>query len=170
MRYLFQFLSDPFKKILALFILGVVIGSAMTNLAIGYQLDKLYSQKLNLEAQLADKEEQIKVLEEKVSEANRWLIVQEIQVEITLPERSFPDKQQLELEIEKIIKNILKNVRGQKVSQLDPMVIWNIVDQRKVEVLGYQFTLEVQGIIVSEKVVFYIFAKYHDPLQQEEPI
>ena len=50
------------------------------------------------------------------------------------------------------------------------MVIWNIVDQRKVEVLGYQFTLEVQGIIVSEKVVFYIFAKYHDPLQQEEPI
>jgi len=169
MRFLFFPSGYRFAQTLALFIIGIFIGAAIANLAIGYQVENLHSEKVDLEAQLSEKESQIKALEDKVSDAKRWLIVQEIQIELELPQRNFADKQHLQLEIEQQVKSMLKDIRGKRVRELDPQVIWHIIDRRKIEALGYQFTLQVKSVLVSEKIFFYIFAEYHNP-QQSEPV
>jgi len=170
MRFLYFLADSRFAQAVALFVIGVLIGAVMANLAIGYQVEKLHSEKNFLQVQLAEKESQIKALEDKVSEAKRWLLVQEIRIELTLPERNFPDKKHLQLEIEEQIKKMLQNIRGKRVKDLDPQVIWHIVDDRQIAALGYEFILQVKSVLVSEKIIFHINAKYVNPQQNEEPL
>ena len=156
----------PFAQALALFIIGVIIGAVLSTLVIGYQLDKLHGEKNRLEAEMAEKDSKIEALEGKVSEALRWLIVQEIVIEIELPERSFADEKQVRLELEKQGKEILKSLRGKRLQDLDAEVVWEIIDGRNIEALNYQFVLEVKSLILAEKSVFHIYAQYVDPQQE----
>ena len=117
-----------------------------------------------LEAEMAE-EMKIEALEGKVSEALR-LIVQEIVIEIELPERSFADEKQVRLELEKQGKELVKSIRGKRLQDLDAEVVWEIIDGRNVEALSYQFVLEMRSLILAEKSVFYIYAQYVDPQQE----
>jgi len=166
MRLFFFPSSYPFAQALAIFIVGVIIGAVLSTLVIGHQLDKLHGEKNRLEAEMAEKDSKIEALEGKVSEALRWLIVQEIVIEIELPERSFADEKQVRLELEKQGKEILKSLRGKRLQDLDAEVVWEIIDGRNIEALNYQFVLEVKSLILAEKSVFHIYAQYVDPQQE----
>ncbi|MFZ5641617.1 MAG: hypothetical protein ACOY4Q_13145 [Bacillota bacterium] len=64
-----------------------------------------------------------------------------------------------ELEIETAVKKLLKNLRGQEVHTLDPMLITNIVDRRFIETFDHKYRLTVKGTLVSEKIVMYVEAE-----------
>ncbi|MDK2823224.1 MAG: hypothetical protein PWQ67_1465 [Clostridia bacterium] len=170
MRFFFFIPNKQFTQHLALFTIGVIVGAVLTTLAIGYQMEKIHNENSYLKVQLDEKENQIKALEDKVSEAKRWFIVKEIEIDLELPQRNFADEENLKIKIEEQVKDMLKNIRGKRVKELDPQVIWHIVDKRKIEALGYHFTLQVKGVLVSEKIIFYVYAKYIAPNQQEEPV
>lgn len=169
MKFLFFLPTKRLAKEIALITIGIIIGAALTNLAIGYQIETLHRKNSDLKVQLSEKESQIQALEEQITEAKKWFVVQEIKIELELPKRNFADTENLKLNITEQIKDLLKNVRGKRVNQLDPEVIWHIVDGRKLEALGYSFTLEVKGVLISEKLVFYVYANYIAP-EQEEPV
>lgn len=61
-----------------------------------------------------------------------------------------------ELEIEKSVKNLLKDIRGKEVAPLDPLLIRNIIDGRMVEISKHQLVLSVKCLLVSEKLVIYV--------------
>jgi len=171
MRFFFFLLPNKdLTKEVALFSIGIIIGAVLATLAIGYQIENIYNENSNLKVELNEKEHQIKALEDKVTEAKKWFIVKEIQIDLELPPRNFADKDNLELKINEQIKEMLKNIRGKRVNELDPQVIWHIVDGRQIEALGYAFTLQVKGVLVSEKIVFYVYAKYNAPIQEGEPV
>lgn len=159
-----------FKKVLALFVIGIIIGAALTTLAIGYHLDRMQNFNKKLEVQLLEKEEQIKALEDKMSEAQQWLIVKEVEIEVEMPERNFANQEELILEIEKEVKKMIKTIRGKKVQDLDPLIVRNIVQDRQLNIFGYNFVLDVHGIIVAEKIVFYIYAIYKETPNKIEPM
>ncbi|MFZ7104675.1 MAG: hypothetical protein ACOWWO_18730 [Peptococcaceae bacterium] len=170
MKIFFYLPDKRFAQLLALFTLGIIIGAALVTLALGYQVENVKSENSTLQVRLAEKEDQIKALEDKVSEAKKWFIIKEIEIELELPERNFADEENLVLKIEGQIKDMLKDIRGKRVNELHPQVIWYIVDGRKIEALGYQFTLQVKGVLVSEKLLFYVSAKYISPNLQQEPV
>jgi len=157
-------------KDMALLTIGIIIGAVLATLAIGYQIEKVHSENSLLEVELNEKENQIKALEDQVTEAKRWFIVKEIEIDLELPQRNFADKDDLELKIKEQIKNMLKGIRGKRVNDLDPQVIWHIVEGRQIEALGYKFLLKVKGVLVSEKVVFFVYAEYQASNQQAEPV
>lgn len=169
MKLFFFLPSKSQLKEISLFIIGIIIGASLAILAIGYQMEDLYKDNSNLKVQLSEKESQIQALEKQITEAKKWFIVQELQINLELTARNFADKENLELDIKEQIKDMLKNIRGKRVKELDPEVIWHIVDGRKIEALGYSFTLVVKGVLVSEKLVFYVFAEYVAP-EQVEPV
>ncbi|NLT94658.1 MAG: hypothetical protein GXW85_03850 [Clostridia bacterium] len=169
MKFLFFLPTKRLAKDTALFAIGILIGAVLANLAIGYQVENLYRQNSDLKVQLSEKENQIQALEDQITEAKRWFVVQEIQIDLELPDRNFADTEKLKLNIQEQIKDLLKNVRGKRVNQLDPEVIWHIVDGRKLEALGYSFIIEVKGVIISEKLIFYVYAKYIDP-ERDDPV
>lgn len=170
MKFLFLLPSKQLSKELALFSIGIIIGAVLATLAIGYQVENIYSENSNLKVELNERKNQIKALEDKITEAKKWFIVKEIQINLELPPRNFADKDDLELQINEQIKDMLKSIRGKRVNELDPQVIWHIVNGRQIEALGYNFKLEVKGVLVSEKVVFYVYAKYNAPNQEGEPV
>lgn len=165
MKLLFFLPSRKLAGDLALFSIGIIIGAVLATIAIGYQIEKVHNENISLKIQLSEKENQIKALEDKITEAKKWFIVKEIQIDLELPPRDFADKDNLELKITEEIKEVLKNIRGKRVNELDPEVIWHIVDGRQIEILGYPFRLEVKGLLISEKIVFYVYAKYIAPNQ-----
>lgn len=165
------FFFDPrFPRLIALLIIGILLGSILTTLAIGYHLDNLNSANRNLQAELSEKEDQIKTLEDKLSNSNKYLVVNEITIQLELPERDFADQDQLKIDLEEAAKKIVKNIRGKKVKDLDPQVVWNIIDQRNISVSGYSFIFEVRGVMISEKLMYYIFARYVEPVKNIEPM
>lgn len=170
MRFFFFSSGYRFAQAVALFTIGVILGAVLSNLMIGYQLDKLHGEKGLLEAELAEKASKIEALEGKVSEALRWLIVQEIIIKIELPERHFADEKQVRLELEGQGKEVLKSIRGKRLQELDAEVVWEIIDGRNVEALSYHFVFEVKSLILAEKSVFHIYAHYLDPRQESEAV
>lgn len=169
MKFFFYLPTRGFSKYMSLFTIGILIGAVMATLAIGQQVEKVKRENSTLEVQLAEKEEQIKALEDKVSEAKKWFIIKEIAIELELPQRNFAAEEELTLKISEQIKEMLQDIRGKRVNEVDPQVIWQIVEGRKVEALGYQFSLQVKGIILSEKLVFYVSAQYIPAILQQEP-
>lgn len=170
MRFFFFSSGYRFAQAVSLFIIGIIIGAVLATLTIGYQLDKLHREKGILEAEMAEKESKIEALEGKVSEALRWLIIQEIVIQVELPERNFADENQIRLELEKQGREMLKSIRGKRIQDLDAQVVWEIIDGRKVEAASYQFVIEVKSLILAEKSVFHIFAQYVNPQQESEPV
>lgn len=70
------------------------------------------------------------------------------------------------MELEKQGKELVKSIRGKRLQDLDAEVVWEIIDGRNVEALSYQFVLEMRSLILAEKSVFYIYAQYVDPQQE----
>lgn len=160
--------QTDFSQILAAWVIGIIIGAALTSLSVGYHLDKINNHNQVLEGQLLEKEAQLKILEEKVSSAKKWSVVEEIIIELELPDKNFPDQESLHHKIEQEIREMIKDIRGKKLQDLDPQILWSVIDKRNVNITGHNFTLEMRSIIISEKLTYYVFAEFKEPRQPLE--
>lgn len=139
---------------IASFIIGMLIGAAILNVICGKHLDKAELEMQKLHTKLADQTEQITALE-KALEKRQKVAVTEIEVHVNFKDDSESDEFN-QLEIEKIVKKLLKDIRGKQVSSLDPLIIANIIDGRIVEVSKRKFVLSVNGLLVSEKLIMHV--------------
>lgn len=160
---------------LASFIIGLMAGAAALNLVSGLHLDRAELEIQQLSAQLAEKSEQIKALEEAVAqhEASEKLGITEIEVHVSFKDPKLNDELN-SLEIGKTIKNLLKTLRGREVSTVDPILLFNIVDGRLIQVSDTEFIVTVKSVLVSKKLILHVEAaekvktvNTHQPVQEK---
>lgn len=142
------------STLIAVFTLGFLLGASLLNLISGVHLDKAELEIQKLHTQLSDQSEQIKALEDSLAQ-RRKLTVSKIEIHMIRKD----DKQENEydnLEIEKSLKELLRDVRGQEVASLDPLLITNIIHKRTIEISERKFLIEVKATLISEKLIMYV--------------
>lgn len=139
------------RTILASFVLGALIGAAGLNWATGYHLDKAELEIKRIQANLADQAEKNTVLEKKLA-VRQKLTINEITVYVNV------DDEFEKLELESIIKKLLRELKGKQLKEVDPTLVVSIVDKRIVETQEHKYRLAVKGTLVSEKVIMYVEA------------
>jgi len=140
--------------VIASFIVGMLIGAAILNMFCGTHIDNAELEIQKLHTKLADQSEQITALEKNL-EKRQKLAVTEIEVHAYFKDNEESDEYN-QLEIEKIVKKLLKDIRGKQVSSLDPLIIANIIDGRTVEVSNSKFMLSVKGLLITEKLIMHV--------------
>lgn len=149
--------STKIKTSLVSFLLGILLGASALSIITGFHLDQAELEIRQLYARLADQSEQIAVLEKSLAQRQKTT-VREIEIHVSFPE-SRQGNDHDKLEIEKNIKQLLKNVRGQEISALDPLLISGIIDGRTIKIANSTFLLKVKGTLISEKILMYVDAQ-----------
>lgn len=153
--------NEKFKKHLAtwlaVFFLGVLAGSGMTLLKTGKELDRLYSENNRLMGQVTDKDEQIKVLKERLATKNEN-VIENISLDITLPEGTWANHLTIKEILEQDIKKILNPVRGQPIPEIKPGFIQALLHLRILDTSEGQFQLKVQWIIIANNLEIQVTA------------
>ena len=143
-------------RVMASFVIGLLVGGAALNLVSGTHLDNAQLEIERLNAQLTEKSEQISALEEAIAQHEKWAVT-EIEVQVSFKNPKENDELHT-LEIEKTVKELLKNIRGRQVSTLDPTLVFNIVNGRTIEVSNLEYTIAVKSVLISEKLIMHVEA------------
>lgn len=138
--------------ILSTFSLGFLLGATTLNVISGIHLDRAELEIHKLHTHLADQAEQIKALEDTLAQ-RKTATVSKIDIQI-IPSNA--DNEYDKLEIEKTIKQLLRDVRGQEVAALDPVLITKIIDNRIIEISDHRYLVEVKQTLISEKLIMYV--------------
>ncbi|HHT47642.1 MAG TPA: hypothetical protein GX004_10230 [Firmicutes bacterium] len=140
------------KRYAAFFTLGLLAGMMTMHSFQGRELEKLYWEKENLKVELYEKKEQIKKIESQ-QETLLPPTVRKIELEITLEDGGFVEPE-LKLQVYDLIKGLL----GEEVLALPYPLIFNILDNRIVEVGDKRYRLNVEAVILGETLVYYLKA------------
>ena len=137
------------KRYAAFFILGLLVGAMIMHSFQGRELEKLYWEKENLKVELYEKNEQIKKIEE---QQERLLppTVREIKLEISHDGDTF-----VEPELKRQVYDLVKYAGAGSPGTALPLV-FNILDNRIVEMDDKRFHLNVEAVILG-KLWFTIF-------------
>jgi hypothetical protein len=139
---------------LSLFSFGLICGAVLTNLVIGYQLDRLMFSYQQLQNQYTEAKDRLHLLEDKLQKTTSpvW-IVKEIKVNISFSEQGEENYDNLyHMELEKRISELLKNAEiiGEEVIKLDGKRITSIIDGRIFMIDGHFFQAKVICTVISE--------------------
>lgn len=147
------------KTVLVL-ILGVILGSAGTNIIVATRQDQLILANAALEVQLADTRRELQKLKE-TSTMKKKLTVTALGIFISVDSReglTDYDRLTVEMEAEKKVKEWLGPVIGQTVEELDSFLIPNIVDNREIEANGNKYSLRTIMVVVNARTTVYVKA------------
>jgi hypothetical protein len=141
-------------SVIASFIIGLLVGAATLNLVCGKHLDQTKLDIEKLQEKLADQNEQIITLE-KTIEQSQVLVITGIEVHVRFKDEDLNEDYNI-LEIEKAVKQLVKDIRGKEVSSLDPLLIKNIIEGRTIKISNEEFLLSVKSLLISEKLIIYV--------------
>ncbi len=141
------------KRCAAFFILGLLAGAMAMHAFQGGALEKLHWEKENLKVELYEKKEQIKKIEEQ-QESLFPPTVREIKLEISPGGGAF-----VEPELKRQVYDLVKGLLGQEVLALPYPLVFNILDNRIIEMDEKRFQLNVEAVILGETLVYYLQAK-----------
>lgn len=148
------------KKYLSIFVLGLLAGALFTTLYMGKELDRLYIELKTLEHDLNRAKERTsrleKELEEKEEEKTKLehLVVKDVNIVMEYKEDEFT-----RLYLQEHSEEITKNLIGQNIENLEPELIFQILNERIVKIEEGQFMLNVNSLIISEVITFYLEAE-----------
>lgn len=145
---------------ISILILGFILGSALTNMYIGSQLDNLTLANRSLQDQLADTQQKLQQLKD-TSEIRKKHTINAVETFLLLDSRDHLtdyDKMAVEFEADKKVKEWLDPVVGQDVAGLDSLLIPRIVDNREIEANGNKYRLRTYLVVVNRKTTVYVKA------------
>lgn len=147
-------------QIFATMILGILLGAILMSLAIAYRIDELSLENQNLLNEISKAYEENDNLKQQLEEKNR---LQKLKVETIDPIIIFPadtftryEEEALKLELEKKIKSLLKDLKGQEVNTLDYRLIPQIINARHLNVLGRNLKIQVESTVVAKNISIYV--------------
>lgn len=148
------------KKLLSIFICGMIAGSALMSLSISYRIDELTLVNQNLYNELTKLYEEIDILTQRLNEKDKRqkLLVKGIQPIFIFPADTFThyEEEALRLELEKKIMVLLQDLKGQEVSTIDYRLIPQIINNRHVTVLKRTLKLRVENTIIAPEITVHI--------------
>ncbi len=149
-------------RLLAAFLIGLLVGSSLITWRVGARIDYLMLQNEKLQATLDSRETQMKKLEDNLASKQRF-VVNDIQIVVSFDSEKDSDSF-VQISLEKKIVEMLDDLWGKEVRSLDPVLIANIIHQRTVEVEDDQYYLTVtRGPLVSDKILIYVQASRKKP-------
>ncbi|SHJ83289.1 hypothetical protein SAMN02745227_00791 [Anaerobranca californiensis DSM 14826] len=146
----FPFNKKNNKKYLSLILLGIIGGGVLTIILLGRAYDQLYLEKKVLESQVIELQNIVGLLEKKHLQQTNDLTIKEI-----LIETDFTDTIK-NLELKKKISELLKSLPGEKIDNLNPELIINILEGRIVNVENKGYILHVRYIVIAKKLQIFL--------------
>ncbi len=149
-------------KNISMLILGVLIGSSATNLYIGYQLDNLSIANKSLRQELQDEQFKLHQYREQNQSIKKYTIdsIDAFLMMESLEGLTDHDKMSLELECNKIIKELLQPLIGQEISEIDSLLVPKILDNREIEANGNKYKIQTNLIVLNKKTLVYLKASH----------
>lgn len=139
----------------AIFIIGVLLGASLTAALIGDQIDSLHMENITLQDSLAAMDEQIQHLQEKPKKR----IIGRIDAKVIFDDDTdFDDFEEgtIQLTVEKSIRECLAAIIGQGVTEVDYLLIPQIIDNREIEINGNRIRLQIKMVVISDIVTVYV--------------
>jgi len=152
-------------KTISLLILGFILGSALTNMYIGYRIDHLTLANSALRNDLAEARQQLAQLKETVKNPKEPTVsaVETFLLLNSQEDLTDYDKITLEFEANKKVKEWLNPIVGQDVNSLDSLLIPRIVDNRDIEANGNKYRLRTYLVVVNRTIAVYLKATLVKP-------
>lgn len=139
----------------ALILLGMLLGAAATAVLVSAQLDDLHMQNLSLQANLAAMDAQVQQLQQ----TPKKRVISRINTKVNFVDAAHWDgftKSTIELSVEKHIREWLVGLYGQAVTEVNYLLIPQIIDNREIEIDKQKMRLVVKMVIISETVTVYV--------------
>lgn len=142
----------------AVFVLGALLGAALTSLLIGHRVDALFLANRCLQDDLSAADKQIKKLQQ-VNKPLKSRVISKIKAYVEFdPEAEYTDleKNNIRLDVERNVRVWLETLLGQNPDTIDCSLITPIVDNRVLEPDNHKLRLKVKLVVVSETIKVYL--------------
>ena len=146
------FTKNEIYYLIAIFILGLILGATILNLFVSHQVDQLILENKSLKQNLDNKENQIKKLNKNLKKQKRHLISN---IEIILETDLNKHTQQ---EINKELNKILDSLVGKELSEIDPLLIKDSINQRYIHIEDKAYEINLVYMILKEEFQIYLNA------------
>lgn len=156
---IFVFTRNELIYLLVLFLLGIIIGATLLNLFLSQQVDRLILEKKHLEVKVKEQEDQIKQLEE-----NKYKYNYIRKLTINLDTDVNKHTQQV---IKNKIRDLLSGLLGKEIKSIDPLLLWDVINDRYIPVEDKTFHLHLEIMVITEELQLYI--KVKSTKKGEEP-
>jgi len=133
------------------FILGILLGAALTVISIGNTVDTLYYENKELQLQLESTTNELAEVKSTLSKS-KSIVVTKITPEIKLEANGYTPQEveRIKLTLNKVIISHYKDLIGTPLDSLKPALLPGIIDGRIVNVEQKQFKLFVKTMVLSE--------------------
>ncbi|MFI5359459.1 MAG: hypothetical protein ACHQYO_05355 [Halanaerobiales bacterium] len=157
---IFAFTRKELFFVLAVFLLGFLLGATIISAYSGRDLDKLILENKELKTELAGLEKQLEQLDLKFK--NR-LIIQSIN-----PYLDTDLNKHTQQEIIKKIRSLLDGFVGKEINEVDPLLLHNIINEASIIVEKRSYQLSLSYLVVSDKLQLYLKVKGDQKNNNEE--
>ncbi len=136
------------KRMLAVFILGMLTGALTSAVLTGWQLERLVWEKEELQIMYFEANERLMNLENQPADLY-YPVVKEITVEVTTE-----DDRKNDLPVRKAVNSVVSDLTGRDISTVNPRLLYRLLDNRIIETEDEGlYKLQVNWIIISEQVL-----------------
>ncbi|MCK8825558.1 hypothetical protein [Fuchsiella alkaliacetigena] len=139
-------------RLLAAFLFGLLLGALIVNLITAKQIDQLIYENTELNKKIDNQQTELQRLEESLADQN-WRVVQRVQVAIESEEDKYIN-QQLEAKLYQLLENII----GRQISEVDGTLVANTVDQRTIVIEENNYLINLIWLILQEETVLKVEA------------
>ncbi|MHB1126738.1 MAG: hypothetical protein ACYC2T_07220 [Bacillota bacterium] len=156
---LFIITRNRLLRVLAVILLGFILGCTVTTALIAHQIDKLALENQKLQVNLEATREELNQVKENLA-SQRSPTVTSIESHVKLLESNFSNLslEATQLALEDIVRDTLQPLKGREITSLDTSLIPQIINHRVVEAEGSSFSLRVTLLIISQKLQIYVNA------------
>ena len=142
------FSRDELRYVIALFILGIILGALFLNLYISKKMDTLILKKKELQKNITQQKQQIQKLKKNLKKHKREFIKEaNIKIKTDL-------NQHAQQEVKSKIYQLLDNQIGKEISKFDPLDVIDIFDNRYIPIEDKKFLLNFQYLIIYNEEMF----------------
>lgn len=159
--FLFPILvPKSFLQKLALVLLGFLIGSAVTTVRMGHQIDRLAVIRQEQAEKIAGLEAELEQVRTNLARHQEPVLSSVVvKVEFIDPKPIPLEEDSVRLNLEKQLKELLKSLMGKKTDDLDPTLIPWIVENRLLEAEGYTFKVQVKTMVLTDRIHLTVLAQ-----------
>lgn len=145
---------------LALVLLGFLVGSAFATVRMGHQIDRLTIIRQEQAEKIAGLEAELEQIRTGFSQHEENVLSSVVvKIEFRDPKPGPLEEDAVRLSLEKQIKELLSNLMGKKIDDLDPTLIPWIVENRLLEAEGYTFKIQAKLLVLTDKIHLTISAQ-----------
>jgi len=153
-------LTKNARRLLAALIIGGIIGGTAVTATTGARIDELTLENSELKQKLDGCTGELEELKSSLASKKEPAITTvEAVVNIEKAEKNSLPVDALELELARKVGELLNPLKGQEIKTLNPAILPEIVNHRVVTVDNVRYTLEVEVMVVTEKLWVMVTAR-----------